>query len=91
MRDYFVIAKFESHNLIGKNKNKTFSVEHIFYNQPEPYLNLYIGTPENDFQCKTLEKRRYLDFPSDVFHDGKSLVAVTSFHGAGACLTWKHL
>ena len=43
------------------------------------------------FQCKTLEKRRYLDFPSDRFHDGKSLVAATPFRGAEACLTWKHL
>ena len=44
MRDYFVIAKFESHNLVGKNKNKTFSVEHIFYNQPDKvddYLKNY--------------------------------------------------
>ena len=45
---------------------------------------------EHVFRGKTLEKRRYLDFPSDGFHDGKSLVAVTSFRGAGACLTWKH-
>ena len=42
-------------------------------------------------ECKTLEKRRYLDFPSDGFHDGKSLVAATPFRGARACLTWKHV
>ena len=29
---------------------------------------------ENDFQCKTLEKRRYLDFPSNGFYDGKSCI-----------------
>ena len=49
------------------------------------------GLEENVFQWKTLEKRRYLDFPSDDLHDGKSLVAVTPFRGAGAWLTWKHL
>ena len=50
-------------------------------------MTLWARFSEHDFCGKTLEKRRYLDFPSDGFHDGKSLVAVTSFHGAEACLT----
>lgn len=34
---------------------------------------------EGCFQCKTLEKRRYLDFLSEGFHDRKSLVSATLF------------
>lgn len=34
---------------------------------------------EDAFRCKTLEKRRYFEFPSDGFHDGNSLVSATFF------------
>ena len=79
MRDYFVIAKFESHNLIGKNKNKTFSVEHIFYNQPDKvddYLKNYW------FRC--MERLLYKLYNVNtitfrpVYKDGKIAITITS-------------
>ena len=79
MRDYFVIAKFESHNLIGKNKNKTFSVEHIFYNQPDKvddYLKNYW------FRC--MERLLYKLYNVNtitfrpVYNDGKIAITITA-------------
>ena len=43
---------------------------------------------EDAFRCKTLEKRRYFEFPSDGFSRRKFISIRYVFHGAGARLTW---
>ena len=68
--------------------SKGFSLEMRFL-QPFHYFTNRLE--EDAFQCKTLKKRRYLDFPSDGFSRWKILSIRYAFCGVRTCLTWNHL
>ena len=68
--------------------SKGFSLEMRFL-QPFHYFTNRLE--EDTFQCKTLKKRRYLDFPSEGFSRWKILSIRYAFCGVRTCLTWKYL